>query len=279
MRLPILVVSCCLLLASSAEAVESGSETAASGKVSATLTYTAKGGAVSSTLTVSRDGKQVLERQAGVRACGKQPAEFCGPPSALYGPPAKSLTVRDVDGDGEPEVIVDFFTGGAHCCTSTDITYWTSSGYRTRWRDWGNGGYVLKQLDGRGPLEWVARDDRFAYRFEAYAFSGLPVKVARLSVGRFLFVTDRFKSTLRADAAEQWKSYLRVRKEGHGRGFAAAWAADQYRLGRRSQALRTLRSEARRGNLRGDKLITGAGSAAQFIAQLDSKLRRWGFVR
>lgn len=279
MRLPILVVSCCLLLASSAEAVESGSETAASGKVSATLTYTAKGGAVSSTLTVSRDGKQVLERQAGVRACGKQPAEFCGPPSALYGPPAKSLTVRDVDGDGEPEVIVDFFTGGAHCCTSTDITYWTSSGYRTRWRDWGNGGYVLKQLDGRGPLEWVARDDRFAYRFEAYAFSGLPVKVARLSGGRFLFVTDRFKSTLRADAAEQWKSYLRVRKEGHGRGFAAAWAADQYRLGKRSSALATLRREARAGNLRGTKSASGADSATAFIKLMDTQLRRWGFVR
>ena len=33
----------------------------------------------------------------------------------------RPLTVRDLDGDGEPEVLVDLYTGGAHCCFYTVI--------------------------------------------------------------------------------------------------------------------------------------------------------------
>jgi hypothetical protein len=29
--------------------------------------------------------------------------------------------VRDLDGDGEPEVLVDFYWGGVHCCFYTDV--------------------------------------------------------------------------------------------------------------------------------------------------------------
>jgi hypothetical protein len=51
----------------------------------------------------------------------------------------------------------------------------------------------------------------------------------------------------------------------------AAWAADQYRLGRRARALRFVRREVRSGRLRHMRGRRG------FARRLDRQLRRWGY--
>ena len=44
------------------------------------------------------------------------------------------LKVADLDGDGEPEVLVDTFSGGAHCCLTTRVERWDGTGYRVAGR-------------------------------------------------------------------------------------------------------------------------------------------------
>lgn len=259
----------------SATAATAGSETKTAGSVSATLSWAPKGDGVVSELVITRAGAEALRAPAGTSACGDEGTAMCGPPAAIYGPPAESLNVLDLDGDGEPEVTVDAYSGGAHCCTFSEISRWTGNGYATSARAWSDSGYRLKNTSGDTSPEFITQDGRFTYRFEAYAFSGRPVRVFAYKAGRFSDVTRQNLALVRADADDQWQSYRRVRRERLGRGFAAAWAADQYRLGRRAQALRTLRSEARKGRL-GAKY--DRATASQYIRTLDRLLLRWGYA-
>ncbi|MEI2702989.1 MAG: hypothetical protein V9E83_11380 [Baekduia sp.] len=264
------------LTASTAEAdVFPGTETETAGNVTATLTYTAKGDGVASELVIARDGTEVLRAPAGTSACGDEPAAMCGPPGAIGGPPAESLEVVDLDGDGEPEVIVDAYSGGAHCCTFSEISRWTGSGYVTKSRNWADDGYRLDNTSGDASPEFVTGDSRFTYRFEAYAFSGRPVRILAYAAGKFTDVTRQNLALVRTDAADQWASFRKVRRDKLGRGFAAAWAADQYRLGKRPAALRTLRSEARKGRL---GALYDRTTAASFIKMLDRLLKSWGYA-
>ena len=61
------------------------------------------------------------------------------------------LQVVDLDADGEPEVLVDAYTGGAHCCALTEILRFDGAAYAPAETTWGNFGYALKDLDGDGP--------------------------------------------------------------------------------------------------------------------------------
>jgi opacity protein-like surface antigen len=86
----------------------------------------------------------------------------------------KSVSVQDLDGDGEPEVLVYGYTNGAHCCELAQ-TYRLAPGgtsYTETTRNFGDPGFRLSDLDHDGRPEFISGDDRFAYTFTAYAFSG-----------------------------------------------------------------------------------------------------------
>jgi hypothetical protein len=56
-----------------------------------------------------------------------------------------SMRVVDLNGDGEPEVLIDLYTGGAHCCTFA-LVYGFSPGsgtYERAVNDFLDAGYVL----------------------------------------------------------------------------------------------------------------------------------------
>jgi hypothetical protein len=143
-----------------------------------------------------------------------------------------------------------------------------ASGYTTSSHNFGDPGFRLKDLDGDGRPEWVTGDDAFAYTFTAYAFSGLPVQILRYSAGTFSDVTNGFPAQIQTDAVRWLKRYRHARhaKDGTQLGVLAAWAADEYRLGRRAQALSYLHSEARKGFVK-----------ARFVRRLDHFLRKRGY--
>ena len=80
--------------------------------------------------------------------------------TTYFRPP--TVRVRDLDRDGELDVVVDTSTGGAHCCLqSRFFRHLPDRGvYAGTFHDWGNGGYRLKNLDGQAESALVSGDDR-----------------------------------------------------------------------------------------------------------------------
>jgi hypothetical protein len=250
-------------------------ETASAGDVTATYTYrdAGEGKWEDTRLTVTRAGVTAFDavpRAPGSPGCE---APYCGPAGFGTRP---SLHVLDVDGDGEPEVIVDLYTGGAHCCVVAELLRWTGSAYATTTRDFADFGYTLQPPAAPGrPATFVTGDARFAYAFASFADSAFPVRLLTYVGGSWHDVTRDHPESLRADAARWAKAYHRLRRGTRSLGVLAAWAADEYRLGRQVKVRRFLRSELRAGRLRGDPSWPRRKA---YISVLERRLRAWGYA-
>lgn len=186
-----------------------------------------------------------------------------------------TIDVRDLDGDGEPEILLDFWTDGAHCCVWTRIYRWDESAatYTSRVRWWGDVGYELADLGGEE--SFVSADDRFAYAFSSYAGSGFPIQIWALRSGRLVDVTGSHRPLIARDADQMWRYYVGAKKaHGEMAGLLAAWAADECRLRRGQAALTWLRKH--RFLFRGEPGLF-VGSPSRFLRVLPATLRRWGY--
>jgi hypothetical protein len=236
-------------LAASAPASMAKTETASTGPVTATLSYDHAADAVewkNLQLTIARGGAQALVTDPSFGDCQ---SPYCSP--AGFGH-SGSVHAEDLDGDGEPEVILDLYTGGAHCCYVSRFYRWTGTTYVPVDRNFGDPGYRIADLDGDGVKELMTADYRFGYVFTAFAFSLMPVRIYDLQGGSWKLVTTRFPDRIRKDAKANWHYFRKAGRLGEPRGAIAAWVADQYMLGHRASARRTLRRLARRGRLPGE---------------------------
>jgi hypothetical protein len=222
-------------------------------------------------LRIARAGQTLVDGPVSAPGC-EEP--YCVPGGGLDG---TSVRVRDLDGDGEPEVLLDLFTGGAHCCVKTRVYWFDGAGYRSLVHDFRDLGYRLRDLGGSTAPEFVSGDGRFGYLFASFASSVFPLQVWAFRHGALVDVTRRFPARVRADARHAWRLYRKARASGvyEPRGAIAAWAADRYLLGRRAATLRHLRALARSGALPGDM----PRSQAAFVRRLDRTLRRLGYAR
>jgi hypothetical protein len=220
-------------------------------------------------LEIVRNGKPLYRAAVANKACGT----ICWPnlPDALR--------VADVEADGQPDVLLNLYTGGAHCCNVTDLFRYDRArdDYSSLLHIWGDPGYSLERLDASKAYEFVTYDDRFAYEFAAFAFSGLPLQILRLEDRRFVDVTRAYPKLVAPAAAQQWRYYLDNRSDGTGLGFLAAWAADEYVLGRRDHVAQELTQLERVRELRSSgPHVWPAG--AGFVAQLNGFLRKTGYT-
>ena len=104
-------------------------------------------------------------------------ASPCSEDGCVYAASGKRdapLQLVDLDADGEPEVLVDAFTNGAHCCALTEILRFDGTTYAPFEASWGNLGYDLKDLNGDGRPELITADDAFSYAFSSFAGSFHP---------------------------------------------------------------------------------------------------------
>jgi subtilisin-like proprotein convertase family protein len=223
-------------------------------------------------LRIVRDGRVALDRPL--------PRVGCGGGACPGWRPAGPPVVRDLDADGEPEVIVDEYSGGAHCCTYSVLFRRAGGGYSTLVHRWGNVGYRLLDLDRDGRPELRSADDRFAYAFTAYATSLDPVQVWRYEHGRLVDVTRSFPGAVAADARAAWRLYLRERRARprEVRGVLAAWLADQLLLGRSAAGWRALDAAYRRGDLGRGPRLYGYPAGTRYLAALRAFLRRTGYL-
>lgn len=242
------------LVPAAALATPAGTQQATSGGVTATLSWQAGAeeydGVEQPRLKIVSDG--VTKLDAGI-------TDLCR--SCFFNGDQEhpNVEVHDLDGDGRPEVLVQGYTGGAHCCTDLGIwDYREDLGtYGHLIRHLGNAGYTLKDVDKDGTPEIVTVDDRFAYTFAAYAFSARPTQVlsfSRTPGVRLRDVTRSQRSLIRKEAAffrKGLRSDLRkaTDEEIDLRGPLAAYVADMYQLGRGTEARKEIARVRRAGRL------------------------------
>jgi hypothetical protein len=270
-----LTVAALAILPGVAAADDAGSVTASSGAVQATLSWgKSKFGAANPRLVIVRAGATAFDASpvAGSDSCGDGYCSFLA-----SGKRKSPLQVVDLNGDGEPEVLVDVYTGGAHCCALTEIFAFNGTTYAGREADWGNPGYELQDLNRDGRPEFVSYDDAFSGAFTSYAASFWPPRVLdydAATTSGFRDVTRGFPAVVRRNQRDALRTLRRARRQHYETlGAVAAYVADLYLLGKAKDVKPYLARARRRGDLR---TINGRAPRS-FDRHLLAFLRKHGY--
>ena len=87
------------------------------------------------------------------------------------------LTGGDLNADGYPDLVVETYSGGAHCCFGTQVFSLRPGGAALiLQKPESNAGGTFEDLNVDGVSEFITYDDSFAYQYCPYA-AGVVVKV------------------------------------------------------------------------------------------------------
>lgn len=282
-----LALTACLVAAPAAAAQDEPKpgprqETASVGSVTATLDYVMASffEATDIRLSIMRDGAAAVVEGANLT----NPCRECaGAPVGGRDSSMKSLTLRDLTGDGDPEVVVDLYTGGAHCCWVMAVFGWdpARSAYRRVVRNWGDPGFRIADLAAAPGAEILSADGSFAYAFCAYACSAMPGQVFRYQDFRLVNVTKEFPARIRREIRELRSSLRDIRRQPKDdrfalKGILPALCADLYLLRRGAECRRDLSVALRRGELSRDQADIGP-SGRRYVRQVLGFLKRTGY--
>ena len=145
-------------------------------------------------------------------------------------PHKKALRVLDLAGDGQLEVVLSLFTGGAHCCVVEQIyTPGTSRGTYIKDEHEFDAGAIVTDIGNKRPLRVRLRRCRVRLRVLRLR----PFRPADPDLElRQPALPDRdrgYPGLIRADAAKWMRAFHQ--SISNGVGLIAAWAADEDRLG------------------------------------------------
>lgn len=245
-----------------ASAAGTTTQTASAGNVTATLSWLGQPPQVTDMrLSIAQSGTVVYNQPVTGLVCGN----LCGP-GAIGG---DSVGVRDLDANGQLEVVLELYSEGAHCCFIDQVFSPSAAlgGYVLTQHDFVNSGAALRDLNHNGQSEFVTRDNAFAYEFTDFAESGMPLQILTFSGLAFDNVTRQYPALIRSDARLWWRAYLSDNDSGRV-GLIAAWAADEYNLGRGHAAAATLAKQVAEHQI-----------SARFVKRLHVFLKRHGYIR
>lgn len=104
-----------------------------------------------------------------------------------------SIKAYNLKDEGHNQILIDYFTGGAHCCFYTFIGDFDDERFKiVDSIMWGNGGYEVKDLDNDGQMEIIGSSDIFAYAFTNYAETRFPTVIYKYEHGKLKFVNKEF---------------------------------------------------------------------------------------
>lgn len=141
---------------------------------------------------------------------------------------------------GEPALILQSYTGGAHCCEhiqiisniggqikSTDLGAWDGESIN-----------IPKDVSGDGVVDFIFSDNRFLYSFSSYAQSYAPPKIVNVIAGKMLDVSSRREfQNLFLVSFKKSGAVCRSDPDGTSRnGACPAYVASAARIGRLEQA-------------------------------------------
>jgi hypothetical protein len=183
---------------------------------------------------------------------GKAPVTLDGDRAGLSFP--SRITVGRWDKAGALYVMLESYTGGAHCCDHVQVA--VPDGAAMRVVDLGayDGERIERMpsdLDGDGIVDFAFRDDRFLYAFSSYADSYAPPLVLNVVDGKAVDVSARpgFRKLFEGELARTRKACLASGKRAW-EGSCPAFAAASARVGRFDEAWGQM--IARRGEVAGD---------------------------
>lgn len=272
----LLIVGVILGALALAPAALATTETASSGDVTATFTF--KGTQLPNysdqRLTISRAGVVAYNEPVVSSFCHT----LCGP--GFEGASRAAVHVLDLEHNGEPDVVLDLYSGGAHCCAIEQIFSFdpATGAYVEKERSFGDPGMKVVDLQHNGHLELLTADDSFAYEFTDFAASGLPIQILTFSGGHFHNVTRDYPRAIARDAAQWLRAFKREQQYRDTVGVIAAWAADEDLLGHAGRVSRYLAQQATAGHLTTPFGLANTGGKA-FIAKLQRFLHNHGYLR
>lgn len=262
-----------LTLALAAAALAAGrvtTQSSSAGGVRATFTFAGSPPKIAKIrLKIARFGRTLYNQSVTSRFCGKR----CDP--AVFGRRASSVRVLDIEHDGQPDVILELFTGGANCCL-VDQVFSFDPGVMTYVKsehDFFNAGASITKLGGA--WRFVSADGRFQCAFTDCADSGEPIQIFKFGGRRFSDVTRSYPSLITHDAAK-WMKLFKAHLL-NGVGLIAPWAADEELLGHNAKVQSTLKALAAKGALRDGGI--GPATGEKFIKALNHLLRKLGYVK
>ena len=198
------------------------------------------------TLTMSGDGKGgVLPR-----------------PDNPHGTVINVMCVIAFQPEHYPGVMIEGFSGGAHCCEAPVIYLFNHSDNHyvkvvdmspTNYKDHlafdHNQGFTPMVVGKQVLLR--TGDDQFSFAFACYACSAQPIVLDGVGVNGLVDVTLQHRSLVAADARSLWKSAQRAAvQNGAGSfGILPAWVADECALGRGATASSTVERLTKTGVL------------------------------
>ena len=264
-----------LLIGANASA-STRSESASLSNVVATYSYAGTyPQSLDSRLEIERSGVVVYDQPVSSKWCGTG----CWPNS--ISPSARVVHVVRLRARGLPNVVLDLYTGGAHCCAVEQVFYFDASTkkYVKVERDFGDPGARLEKLGAGGSDDFVTANDAFAYEFTDFAASGLPIEILKFTNHSFQNVTRSFPTLISTDASQWLKAYEEASSSHYSDtvGVVAAWAADEDLLGHSSEVTTFLMKQVKLGRLN-SLLNPKAGSGEKFVLLLQKFLKQQGYL-
>lgn len=142
--------------------------------------------------------------------------------------------------NGGPSIMLESYSGGAHCCNQVTVAGNFGNGLAvTELGSWdGDNIDFPADVSGDGIADFIASDDSFLYEFAPYAVSRSPPEVINIIDGRPVNVSSSaaFQAIYRKDMEKTGRD-CQKNSDGFARNAAcAAFVADAARVGEADQA-------------------------------------------
>lgn len=183
-------------------------------------------------------------------------------PENPHGTVINAMCVIAFRPERHPGVMIEGFSGGAHCCEAPVIYLFnrrdnhyvsavdmSPTNYKDHLAFDHNRGFVPMVVGKQVLLR--SGDDQFSYAFDCYACSAPPIVLDAVGPNGLVDVTLQHPSLVAADARSLWKSAQQAAVlNGAGSfGILPAWVADECALGRGVTAWSTIEHLTKDGEL------------------------------
>lgn len=223
LRRTLTVAAVGLMLTLPAAAQAHGASASARG-VRATLSYSGGPGITTrdERLRIVRGGRTVYDQPVPAKGCFK----VCAPATR------RPVAVASLYGNDGEDVILNLWNGGADCCTVADVYVPSAAmgSYVLDTHNFGEDGFRLQRIGPGGRPLFVSGNSAYYCSVTFCAASALPLQIFEFEAEKFVDVTKSYPKLITADAAKWLKLYYEHPKQGLG--AIAAWAADDYLLGK-----------------------------------------------